>query len=53
MELHILQETDHKLSFLKFPASGNRAQIGGDISFESLPVSKPTIPLIKDGQAKF
>lgn len=45
--------SERNFSFLKFPSSGNRALAGGDISAESLPKAKPTVPLIKDGQVKF
>ncbi len=45
--------SDHNFSFLKFPASGNRTQVGGDISSENLPVSKPTVPLRVAGANNF
>lgn len=35
-------------SFLQFPTSGKRMAIGGDISSENLPASKPAVPLEKD-----
>ena len=36
------------VSFLQFPASGKRTEIGGDISFGNFPNSRPTAPLAKN-----
>ncbi len=41
--------SDQKLSFLQLPTSGKRmAVVGGDISIDNLPVSKPVVPLSKN-----
>lgn len=40
--------SENNFSFLKFPASGKRAQAAGDARLENLPVSKPAVPLPKN-----
>lgn len=35
-------------SFLQFPSSGKRAEVGGDVYLDNLPASKPAMPLQKD-----
>lgn len=42
--------SDQPLSFSSFPLSGKRAPVGGDIYVESLPISRPVVPLPKDGR---
>ena len=36
------------VSFLQFPASGKRVSVGGDISLDNFPVSRPAVPLAKN-----
>ena len=36
------------VSFLQFPASGKRTEVGGDISFGNFPNSRPAAPLAKN-----
>ncbi len=38
----------NNFSFLKFPASGKRSAVGGDVYPDNLPISKPAVPLAKD-----
>lgn len=41
--------SDKSLSFLQLPTSGKRTtMVGGDISLDNLPVSKPIVPLAKN-----
>lgn len=46
-------ETNHNFSFAQLPSSGKRAPVGGDITIENLPASRPTVPLKKSAESSF
>lgn len=45
--------SDHHFSFAQLPTSGKRSNVGGDITLENLPPSKPSVPLLKAGGGVF
>src|SRR5438552_18741015 len=43
--------SSQRVLFLQFPASGKRAAVGGDVYVNSLPISKPAVPLPKNNES--